>query len=47
LYFIDFAATEELLGIMPVCISDVVQEGRKLFYKKNGKLVPIERITMS
>jgi hypothetical protein len=41
---IDFAATEELLGIMPVCISDVVQEGRKLFYKKNGKLVPIERI---
>ncbi|UCH65867.1 MAG: hypothetical protein JSW63_01665 [Ignavibacterium sp.] len=41
---IDFAATEELLGIAPVCISDVVQEGRKLFYKKNGKLVPIERI---
>jgi hypothetical protein len=41
---IDFAATEELLGITPVCISDVVQEGRKLFYKKNGKLVPIERI---
>jgi hypothetical protein len=41
---IDFAATEELLGITPVCISDVVQEGRKLYYKKNGKQIPIERI---
>jgi hypothetical protein len=41
---IDFAATEELLGITPVCISDVVQEGRKLYYKKNGKYIPIERI---
>ena len=41
---IDFAATEELLGITPVCISDVMQEGRKLYYKKNGKQIPIERI---
>ena len=41
---IDFAATEELLGIAPICISDVIQEGRKLYYKKEGKQVPIERI---
>ena len=41
---IDFSATENLLGIKTVCISDVVQEGRKLFYKINGKKIPIERI---
>ena len=41
---IDFAATEKLLGITPVCISDVIQDGRKLFYKKNGKKIQIERI---
>jgi hypothetical protein len=41
---VDFAATEELLGIAPVCITDVVQEGRKLYYKKDGRLVQIERI---
>ncbi len=34
---IDFSATENLLGIATVCISDVVQEGRKLFYKNNGE----------
>jgi len=41
---IDFAATEELLGITTVCITDVVQEGRKLYYKKDGRQVPIERV---
>jgi len=41
---IDFAATEELLGIKELCISNVIQKGRKLFYKNEGKLIPIERI---
>ena len=41
---IDFSATKNLLGITTVCISDVVQEGRNLFYKNNGKTIPIERI---
>ncbi len=41
---IDFSATEKLLGITTVCISDVVQEGRNLFYKKNERTIPIERI---
>jgi hypothetical protein len=41
---IDFSATENLLGITTVCISDVIQEGRKLFYKNKGKTIPIERI---
>jgi hypothetical protein len=41
---IDFSATENLLGITTVCISDVIQEGSKLFYKNKGKTIPIERI---
>ena len=41
---IDFSATEKLLGITTVCISDVFQEGRKLFYKNSRKTIPIERI---
>ena len=41
---IDFAATEKLIGVSEVCISDLIKRGKNLFYKKNGKEVPIERI---
>ncbi len=41
---VDFAATEKLLGIKEVCISDVIKHGRVLYYKKNGIEIPIERI---
>jgi len=41
---IDFAATEKLLGVIEVCISDVIKHGKVLFYKKNGIEIPIERI---
>lgn len=41
---IDFAATEKLLGVREVCISDVVKHGKVLFYKWNGIEIPIERI---
>lgn len=41
---IDFAATEKLLGVTEVCISDVIKHGKVLFYKKNGIEIPIERI---
>jgi hypothetical protein len=41
---VDFAATEKLLGITEVCISDVIKHGKVLFYKKNGIEIPIERI---
>jgi len=48
---IDFAATEKLLGVTEVCISDVIKHGKALFYKKNlptgqagGIEIPIERI---
>ena len=41
---VDFAATEKLLGVTEVCISDVIKHGNVLYYKKNGKEIPIERI---
>jgi len=41
---IDFAATEKLLGISQVCITDIVQQGKKLYYKKDDRLIPIERV---
>jgi len=41
---IDFAATEKLLGVTEVCISDVIKHGKVLFYKKNGIEIPIKRI---
>jgi len=41
---IDFAATEKLIGVSEVCISDLIKREKNLFYKKNGKEVPIKRI---
>ncbi len=41
---IDFALTEKYLGITTVCLTKVKKEGKKLFYEKNGKLIPIHRI---
>ena len=41
---IDFTLTKEYLGIEAVCISEVIQRGRKLFYKKKGIEIPIHRI---
>jgi len=41
---IDFIITEKISGIMLVHIGDIKREGRKIFYKKNGKKTPIYRI---
>ncbi len=41
---IDFAVTEELLGIRPVCLTAVRKRGRQLFYERDGREVRIERI---
>src|SRR6185312_13259071 len=41
---IDFAATETLLGIRSVCLTKLKKRGRKLFYERDGREVPIERI---
>ena len=41
---IDFAATEKLIGVSEVCISDLIKRGKNLFYKKNSKEIPVETI---
>ncbi|HUQ91272.1 MAG TPA: hypothetical protein VM120_06305 [Bryobacteraceae bacterium] len=40
----DFKATEQLLGIRSVCITKLRKQGRKLFYERDGRLVPVHRI---
>jgi hypothetical protein len=40
----DFLLTEKLLGIRTVCITKIRKQGRRLFYEKDGKQIPIERI---
>jgi hypothetical protein len=40
----DFTATEKLLGVPPVCITDVRKEGRRLFYERDGRRISIRRI---
>jgi hypothetical protein len=41
---IDFAATEKLLDIAPVCVTKIKKRGRQLFYDREGREVRIERI---
>jgi hypothetical protein len=41
---IDFAATERLLGIRPLCLTKVKKRGRQLFYDRDGNEVRINRI---
>ena len=40
----DFLLTSKLFGIAVVNIRDMVRKGRKLYYKKGGSLVPVDRI---
>jgi len=41
---IDFACTESLIGVRPVCLTKIWKHGRELFYERDGKPVRIERI---
>ena len=41
---IDFWATEDWLGIRPVCITKITKEGKKLYYDRDGKKTEIKRI---
>lgn len=43
---IDFYCTQDYLGIVPVCLTELIQEGRHLFYlhPATGKKTPIRRI---
>jgi len=41
---IDFAATETLLDIRPVCVTKIRKRARQLYYDRDGREVRIERI---
>lgn len=41
---IDFACTETLLGVRPVCLTGIRKRGAQLFYERDGREVRIERI---
>ncbi|QJB36454.1 hypothetical protein HF324_00690 [Chitinophaga oryzae] len=41
---IDFASTEKYIGIRTVCLTKLIQEGKKLFYMRDGVKTPVQRI---
>lgn len=41
---IDFVVGKHLYGIEPVCISKVHKAGRSLYYERDGRKIPIEKI---
>src|SRR6266436_6280252 len=41
---VDFACTETLLGVRPVCLTKIKKRGRQLFYQRDGCEVRVERI---
>ena len=41
---IDFYCTQDYLGIQPVCITELIQEGKKLFYQRNTKKTEVKRV---
>jgi hypothetical protein len=41
---VDFYATEQLLGIRTVCLTELVQEGKNLFYENAGRKIRVRRI---
>ena len=41
---VDFSATEDLLGIKAVCLTELIQEGKELYYNRDGIKTKINRI---
>jgi hypothetical protein len=41
---VDFFATEHLLGIKTVCLTQLIQDGKDLYYLNDGNRIKIERI---
>jgi len=41
---IDFYCTQDYLHIPIVCLTELIAEGKKLFYKKDGKKIEVKRI---
>jgi hypothetical protein len=40
----DFLLTEKMLGVRAVCITSLKKDGNRLYYERNGKRIPVERI---
>ncbi len=40
----DFVATERQFGVRAVCITQLIRQGNRLFYERDGRQVPIHRI---
>jgi len=41
---IDFYCTEDYTGVKPVCITELIKEGKQLFYMNDGKKTAVKRI---
>jgi len=41
---VDFYATETMLGIKTVCLTELIRDGRQLYYMREGKKTPVKRI---
>lgn len=41
---IDFYCTRDYIGIQPICITELIREGRKLFYMREGVRTEVRRI---
>ena len=41
---IDFYCTEEYVGIKMVCLTELIKEGKKLYYMNNGEKTEVKRI---
>ena len=41
---VDFYCTRDLTGIQPVCITELIKEGREIFYYRDGKKTKVNRI---
>jgi hypothetical protein len=41
---IDFYCTQDFLNIPVVCLTELVKEGKKLFYEKDGRKIEVKRI---
>lgn len=41
---IDFYCTQDYVGIPIVCLTNLIKEGKELFYEKDGKKIKIKRI---
>ena len=41
---VDFYCTQDYTGVKPVCLTELIKEGKKLFYLNEGRKIQIKRI---